>query len=135
MTIVLDSSTTIAFLIDDERTAGVTAVMRQVGSDGGVVPSLWRLEVANVLQSAVRRKRITATLRDGYIDHLRTLPIEIDDQTDDRAWSSTLRLAEQHGLTAYDAAYLELASRRRLPLASLDQRLRDAAGAAGVAIL
>ncbi len=135
MSLVLDSSMAVAFTIEDERTAAVFALMSRVSDEGGMVPSLWRLEVANALQVAVRRKRITPEVREGNLSDLRALPIEIDRETDAQAWSSTLRLADQHGLTVYDAAYLELAVRRGLPLASLDQDLCLAAAKAGVAVL
>ena len=71
MSLVIDSSITLAWLFDDERTPQADAVMRQVAKAGAVVPSLWRLEVANGLQSAVRRKRIDAAFRDASIADLR----------------------------------------------------------------
>ena len=102
---------------------------------GAVVPSLWRLEVANALQMSVKRKRIDAAYRDISLDALRALEIDIDSKTDQHAWSATLRLAERFDLTAYDAAYLELAQRRSLPLASLDRDLREAGAALNIALL
>ncbi len=134
MSLVLDSSTAVAFVIEDERTPAVTSLVQRVAEAGGVVPSLWRLEVANALMVAVKRGRITAAIRDGGLADFRELPIEVDGETDQRAWSSTLRLAERVGLTLYDAAYLELADRRGLPIATLDQRLRAAAAAVGVGV-
>jgi predicted nucleic acid-binding protein len=100
-----------------------------------VVPSLWRLEVANALQMAVRHKRIDAKFRDASIADLRVLPIAIDPDTDRHAWGSTLILAERCHLALYDAAYLELAQRAGLPLASLDSQLRAASKAVGVTLL
>lgn len=126
MSLVIDSSITLAWLFDDERTPQADAVMRQVAKAGAVVPSLWRLEVANGLQSAVRRKRIDAAFRDASIADLRSLPIAVDTETDRNAWGTTLTLAERFRLTLYHAAYLELAQRLRLPLASLDTELRAA---------
>jgi predicted nucleic acid-binding protein len=76
---------------------------------------------------AVRHKRIDARFRDASLADLRSLPIEIDPETDRHAWAATLKLAERCKLTLYDAAYLELARRVGLPLASLDQQLRAAA--------
>jgi len=126
LSLVIDSSITLAWLFDDERTPQADAVMRQVAKAGAVVPSLWRLEVANGLQSAVRRKRIDAAFRDASIADLRSLPIAVDTETDRNAWGTTLTLAERFRLTLYHAAYLELAQRLRLPLASLDTELRAA---------
>lgn len=135
MSLVLDSSATLAWYFEDERTDAITAVLRRVGEAGAVVPALWRLEIANGLQMAVRRGRIDATYRDGALRELRALAIAIDPETDVRAWDDTLPLAHRFDLTLYDAAYLELARRLRLPLASLDIKLRSAAGALGIALL
>lgn len=99
------------------------------------VPSLWRLEVANSLQMAVRRRRIDAAFRDASLADLALLNIGTDPDTDAFAWSTTLQLAAAHGLSVYDAAYLELAQRMALPLASLDDELRTAGRALGVALL
>ena len=135
MSIVLDSSVTVAWYFADERTAAIDAVLSQVTESGAIVPSLWRLEVANALHMAVKRKRIEAAYRDVSLDALRSLAIDIDSETDTHAWSSTLRLAERFQLTLYDAAYLELAQRRGVPLASLDQDLREAGAALSITLL
>ena len=107
-------------------------VLQYVVAQGGVAPSLWRFEVANGLQMAIRRKRIDAAYRAASLVDLAVLPIAIDPDSDRHVWTATVQLAEQHGLTIYDAAYLELAQRRRLPLASLDRALRQAAISIGV---
>jgi len=132
VSLVLDSSITLAWFFEDERSALADAVLRQVAESGAVVPSLWRLEIANALQMAVRRKRIDARFRDASLADLHALPISVDAETDRHAWAATLKLAERCKLTLYDAAYLELAQRVGLPLASLDQQLRAAAKAIGV---
>ena len=134
MTLVIDSSITLAWFFEDERSDGADALMRQVAKTGAVVPSLWRLEIANALQSAVRRKRISAAFRDASIADLRALPIAVDPETDRHAWETTLTLAERCHLTLYDAAYLELAQRLRVPLASLDRELRAGCRAVRVAL-
>lgn len=134
MSVVLDCSATLAFLLDDERTSAAAALLDNVVRDGAVVPSLWHLEVANSLSVAVRRKRIPAAARAQFLDYLGDLDILTDDETHAHAWSATLKLADIYGLTLYDAAYLELAQRRRLPLATLDTALADAARAAGVTV-
>lgn len=135
MSVVIDSSVTVAWFFADERSAAVDAVLAQVTETGAVVPSLWRLEVANALQMSVRRNRIDAAFRDASLNDLRALAVDIDPETDQRAWTTTLHLAERFQLTLYDAAYLELAQRLNLPLATLDQDLRAAAGTLGLTLL
>ncbi|MFT4104033.1 MAG: type II toxin-antitoxin system VapC family toxin [Burkholderiaceae bacterium] len=135
MSVVIDSSVTLAWLFDDEGTAATRHVFDLVVEHGAWVPSLWRLEVANILQSGVRRNRIDAAHRDASLADLAVLNIQIDPETNQFAWSSTLRLADRLGLTAYDAAYLELAQRRMLPLATLDKQLGVAARTIGVPVL
>ena len=135
MSVVIDSSITLAWLFEDERSAKADAVLHQVTESGAVAPSLWRLEVANALQMAVKRKRITAAFRDASLADLRRLAVDIDPETDHRAWATTLHLADRHRLTLYDAAYLELAQRQSLPLATLDKELRTAGRALGVILL
>lgn len=135
MSLVLDCSATLAWVYGDETTEAVRAVFEAVASGGAWVPGLWRLEVANVLEMGVRRSRHDAAFRDATLADLALLPIRLDPETDQHAWSATARLAARHGLTLYDAAYLELARRRDLPLATLDQALRTAALAEGVPLL
>ena len=127
MSLVIDSSMTLAWYFEDEKTEESTAVLRQVADTGAVVPALWRLEVLSGLQVALRRGRITLAYRDASLSDLRALPIAIDRSTNRQAWSATLRLCDRFALTPYDAAYLELALRRRLPLATLDGELVRAA--------
>jgi len=135
VSLVLDSSATLAWVFLEERSAAITGVFDKLVLDGAWVPSLWRLEVANVLEMGVRRGRIDAGFRDATLADLELLPLQTDPDTDKYAWRATLRLAERHRLTLYDAAYLELAMRRGLPLASLDGELRVAAAAENVALL
>jgi predicted nucleic acid-binding protein len=91
--------------------------------------------VLNGLQVAVRRGRITFAYRDASLADLRALAIAIDPRTSRQAWSATLRLSDRFGLTPYDAAYLELALRRQLPLATLDHELARAAEAQSVSLV
>jgi len=98
------------------------------------VPELWQLEVANLLVMNVRKGRYDVVARDRYLTILGQLPIQVDSSTGARAWSQTLSLAEQHRLTVYDAAYLELAVRLSLPLITLDSQLRAAANQIGVPV-
>jgi predicted nucleic acid-binding protein len=135
VSLVLDASLTLTWYFDDESTPVTDALLDQVAGAGAVVPTVWRLEVANALQMAIRRKRIDAAYRDAALAALVLLPITLDADTDTYAWTTTLRLAERFALTVYDAAYLELAQRRSLPLATLDVPLRVAAGALGLSLL
>ena len=135
MSLVLDSSATIAWLFGDETTPAIQQVFANVADRGAVVPGLWWLEVANSLTSALRRNRITVDFRRAALADLRLLDIATDPQTPAFAWTDTIALADQFRLTVYDAAYLELARRRALPLATLDQALRTAATASGIALL
>jgi predicted nucleic acid-binding protein len=132
VSLVLDSSATLAWIYSDEMTDAIRAVFDQVADAGAVVPALWRLEVANSLTVAVRRSRIDAEFRRAALADLALLDITTDQHTDSRAWAETLQLADRYRLTLYDAAYLELAQRRKLPLVTLDQELLIAAQAAGI---
>ena len=127
MTLVLDASMTIAWLFDDERTEAAHTVMRRVVAEGAIVPSLWRLEVANVLRNAVRRGRCNEAYVDRSLARLARLAIKCDEETDDHAWSATRDLARKEDLSLYDAAYLDLAIRRSMSLASCDKALLAAA--------
>jgi predicted nucleic acid-binding protein len=135
MSLVLDSSVTLAWIYLEQTTAEVDRVLQLVSGGGALVPSLWRLEVANILEMGVRRSRHSAAFRDATLADLALLPINIDKDTDAHAWGATLRLAEHHRLTLYDAAYLEVAKRRDLPLATLDVELRSAAKRERIALL
>ncbi|MCX6591304.1 MAG: type II toxin-antitoxin system VapC family toxin [Acidobacteria bacterium] len=135
MSLVLDSSITLAWVYSAETTPEVSAVLDQVIESGAWVPSLWRLEVANILELGIRRGRHDAAFRDAALADLAILPITLDLETDRQAWGATAKLAARHQLTLYDAAYLELARRRGLPLATLDRELRVAARAEGVALM
>lgn len=135
MTLVLDGSVTLAWFFEDERTPALDALLDRVAETGATVPSLWRLEVANGLLTALRRKRIDAAYRDTALERLGRMAIVIDADTAIHAWKDTLRLADEFGLSLYDATYLELAKRLSLPLASLDARLSEAASRLGVALL
>jgi predicted nucleic acid-binding protein len=99
------------------------------------VPGLWHLEVGNALLVALRKNRIDQAGIAKFLSTLNLYDIEVDSETAPVAWSSELRLAEGHGLTLYDAAYLELALRKGLPLATLDATLRKAVKQAGGALV
>ncbi len=135
MNLVIDASVTVAWYFDDETTPVTEAVLDRVSQTGAIVPTLWRLEVANAFQSAIRRKRITAGYRDHALAELMKMPITIDTETNAYAWTTTLQLSERFGLTAYDSAYLELAGRHSHSLATLDVKLRNAAVSLGLPLM
>jgi predicted nucleic acid-binding protein len=130
---VLDSSIALSWCLPDE--SGTDQVQREVAGSGAIAPAHWPLEVANALLMAERRQRINAEFRNATLRDLAALPITFDAETSVRAWNETLRLAEAYRLTAYDAAYLELAQRLALPLATLDAELRVAARKHGIGLL
>ncbi|MCA3640346.1 MAG: type II toxin-antitoxin system VapC family toxin [Methylobacterium sp.] len=132
MSLVLDSSAALAWVFSDESAPEMDVVFDQVAERGAVVPSLWILEIANALTVAVRRERITRNERDDALADLAALDVSIDPETEQHAWKATLQLADRHGLSVYDASYLELAQRKRLPLVTLDHALVRAAEAASV---
>ena len=95
MNLVVDASMAVAWLFADERTDAAHAVMLRVVSDGAVVPSLWRLEVANVLRNAVRRARSDEAYVDRSLERLGRFPVEVDDETNMRAWTATRALSRE----------------------------------------
>src|SRR3954463_6507851 len=100
-----------AWYFEDESTPATDAVLDRVSGSGAVVPGLWRLEVANAFQTAVRRQRIDAVYRDASLLELGFMAITIDADTNGYAWSTTLRLAERVAPTLFYAPHLELDTR------------------------
>jgi len=135
MPFVLDCSVTMSWVFSDEGTNDTTALLESLVDDVAIVPQIWTLEVANVLLVAGRRGRIDAGDRPHLVAAINALPIEVDRETSDHALVGTLGLAAEQDLSAYDAAYLELALRRKLPMATLDRRLARACRAAGVELV
>jgi predicted nucleic acid-binding protein len=134
VTLVLDSSVTLAWAYAEETTEAIRQVFNLVLVHGAWVPGIWRLEIGNVLEMGIRRGRHTTGFRDELLADLATLPIRLDPDTDRHAWAATVQLATRHRLTTYGACYLELAQRLRVPLATLDSPLRAAATAEHVAL-
>lgn len=132
---VLDVSVTMAWCFEDEASAACWALLDGLLAEGAAVPSLWFLEVANVLATAERRGRTSAAHNAAFARQLMQLPIEVDGETTHHAFGATLALARERSLTAYDASYLELALRRAAPLATTDRALRRAASSLGVELL
>jgi predicted nucleic acid-binding protein len=133
--LVVDCSVAVAWCFEDEASAAVDAILERVRDEGALVPALWHLELGNVLVQAERRGRLTAADTTTCLELIATLPILTDGETPERALREVLTLARAEGLTTYDAAYLELAMRKGLPLASKDRALVAAADRAGIANL
>ncbi len=132
---VLACSATLPWVFGDEASPAADALLdRLVQGERAWVPALWHLELGNVLLGAKRRGRIDQAGIEGFLSRLAVYDIAVDDQTMERAWQKTLDLALQHSLSTYNAAYLEFALRRGLPLASLDRELIAAARACGVTL-
>jgi predicted nucleic acid-binding protein len=131
---VLDCSITMSWCLQDEANEVADVVLASLEVQKAVAPSHWLLEVANVLTLCERRRRVTDARIVEFLGFLGTLPIAIDDQTAKHALGDVLALARTHRLTAYGAAYLELALREGCPLASLDATLNDAASGLGIAL-
>ena len=136
MALVVDASVALAWALPDESSAYADAVLAVVERDGLRVPSLWAREVANGLVVAYLRKRITSADESAFLAALAQLSIDVEETTSALAVvRDGTAAAMRYGLTAYDAAYVDLASRERLTLATLDKDMRKAAEQAGIAIL
>ena len=132
---VLDSSIALALALPDEKSEQADHFFRRVKSGSVLwVPALWWYEIANALIGAQRRKRLTEGDRIRLLELYRMLPIQTDTALDPDAMHRFQTLAMEYELSAYDAAYLELAQRKGLGLATLDQRLQSAALRAGVKV-
>ena len=135
MSFVVDASVTIGWCFEDESDSFPAAVLDRLTSEEALVPSHWPLEVANVLLVGERKGRLTRAEAARFIELLGGLPIRIDGETAHRGFADALDLGRDHDLSAHDAAYLELAMRTGLPLATTDTRLRRAAAEVGVALV
>jgi predicted nucleic acid-binding protein len=132
---VLDASVTLCWCFENQATNYTEAIFEMLaGGDEAVVPFIWPLEVANVLVTAERRKALKPAQVTNFTEEFSAWPIQVDTLGLDRAFQQILSTARISRITAYDAAYLELAIREGLPLATLDNDLRKAATAAGVQI-
>jgi predicted nucleic acid-binding protein len=132
---VVDASLTLSWCFADEATPYSRAVLASLESTYAVVPALWPFEVANVLALAERKQRITQEGIAEFLETLRRLPIQVERREALWLCQAILPLVRQHRLSAYDAAYLELAKRERLGLATLDHALQHASRVVGVAVL
>ena len=132
---ILDASVTLCWCFENQATQYTEAIFeRLAGGEEASVPFIWPLEVANVLLTAERRKALKLAQVTSFLEQLSAWPIQVDTLGVDRAFQQILNAARSHNLSTYDAAYLELAVREGLPLATLDKDLRRAANAVGVKI-
>lgn len=132
MGFVLDASIALSWCFVDESTPVTISLLEKLESEMAYVPQLWSLEIGNILVMAQRRKRITYAKITEFLSILENLNIQVDQETDSRGFSYILPLAHSENLTTYDAAYLELAMRLGLPLATKDQDLKKAAKKLGI---
>jgi predicted nucleic acid-binding protein len=132
---VLDASIALAWCFADEATPATDALLNRLADEDAIAPALWRLEVANALTMAERRGRLSVAGLTRSVNLLQRLAVAIDVDGPDRAFRELLDLARSERLTVYDAAYLELALRLGLPLATKDAKLRKAGAGLGLALL
>ena len=132
MAFVLDASVTACWAFEDEDHPDASLAFQQIRTEEAVVPCLWWFEVRNILMVNERRRRIAESGTAAFLLNVSRLRIRVDPVPDEGA---VLRLARTHRLSVYAAAYLELAQREGLPLATLDADLRKAAACEGVALI
>lgn len=132
---VIDCSITMPWLFVDEQTEFTESILDRLLKEEAVVPSIWIFEVTNVLLVGERRNRITPAQSARFIETLKSFPIKIEEETSWDHSESLLITARTHSLSAYDTAYLNLAMRLGIPLATLDRKLKDVAKKLGVQIL
>jgi predicted nucleic acid-binding protein len=129
---VLDASVAASWHFEDERSADADAALHALNGDTAIVPIQWWFEIRNVALHGERRGRATPEQTLGFFVKLTELPIELGAMPDD---TMVIAAARKHGLTFYDAAYLELAQREKIALATLDDELAAAARAEGIPIV
>ncbi len=132
---VLDASIALSWCFVDAQTNHTRQLLENLAVETAYVPSLWTLEVGNILISAEKRNRITFADVNRFLALLSQLNIKIDNETADRGFHEILAYAYAQKLTTYDAAYLELAMRMGLPLASKDKQLCEVAIRLGTEVL
>ena len=133
--IILDCSVTVSWFIPDEFSKNSLNIKDKISEKGAIVPTIWFLEVGNVLLISERRKRITKEQRQIALYILNDLPIKTGELTFKNAWFETIELAERYNLSLYDACYLELSLRCNSKLATFDNNLKQAAKLTGVSLL
>jgi predicted nucleic acid-binding protein len=131
---VVDNSIVMSWCFKDETNEYVDTVLERLSEATVFVPSIWPLEVVNVLLVAERKKRLTKADSVRFITLLSQLPIIVEHERPERVMTDLLALARVNNLSSYDASYLDLSMRKGLPIATLDTRLIKAAKMANVPI-
>jgi len=131
---VLDTSIVMAWCFEDECSLYANHVLESLSAYEGVSPAIWPLEVGNVLRVAQRKKRLTEASVTRFLTLLQNLPILVEQESSARMFQEIFFLAGEHGLSTYDASYLDLAMRCNLSLATLDKKLAETAQRVGVAV-
>lgn len=134
MAFVLDCSATMPWLLHDDPSGKAQEALLKLKTEQAVVPDIWALEVANVLLNSERKGLITTDKSEKFTQFLDDLSIHVA-ESNPMALSNIMDLGRQHRLSSYDAAYLELALRENMPLATLDKALQQAAKNSKVALL
>lgn len=134
-TFVIDNSVVMAWCFGDEASAYADAVLDKLSEHTAIVPAIWPLEVVNVLLAAERRQRLKPADSVRFLTLLSALPIVVDHGGQKRMMKDLLVLGRENALSSYDAAYLDLAMRNDCPIATLDKKLLEAAGAMDVPVL
>lgn len=132
---VVDASVALAWCFADEVSELADRVLDQLEHDEALAPAIWPLEVANGLRTAERRGRLDLADLSHVRELLISLPVQVEGVPLDAALGEVTEIARHLDLTAYDAAYLALAARRGLALATVDDRLRRACERAGVELV
>ena len=131
---VLDCSVAMAWCFDDESNAYTDAALEKTSIEGALVPSIWPLEIQNVLLVAERRSRIEQAQSARFLEVIGALPIHIDREHAEWQLGNLMAIARELKLSAYDSAYVELAMRQGAMLATLDKKLQKAAQKVGITI-
>ncbi len=125
---VLDASVAVAWCFERETTPYTDQILEMLAEGEAVVPAIWPFEVANALLRAERHQRVSRAETAAFLGRLQALAIQVEQDAASRAFQEVFSLGREHNLSVYDAAYLDLAMRQGLPIATLDQRLRRVAG-------
>jgi len=135
LSVVIDASVAVAWCLEDETSPYAVKVLATLAESEAHVPSIWPLEVANALLVAERRGRLSVDETTRAVSLLRELPIRVDHTPPDTVFTHVLSIARTQFLSVYDAAYVELAVRIGAPIATLDDRLQQAASQLGVGVV
>ena len=129
---VVDCSVTMAWHFEDESNSYADKVLGSLGISEALTPAVWTLEVSNVLLVGEKRGRTTSAKSRRFVALIRSLPIRVVDHSPARVFDDVLGLGRDRNLTSYDAAYLDLARRLEMPIASINRRITRAAKRLGV---